>query len=148
MSDEQDIRARVEAATVRLPGLDGQGVLVRGGYMLTAAHCVEWSGEGGMALGGRFMELVEARGGRTFRASGVGVEPVADVAALGPADDQELAEDAKAFQAFVGEVEGVPRFTGTFEVERPTPIQLLTHRGGWIRGTITRYSFPGAPPDG
>ena len=41
----------VEKATVRLTGKGGQGVLVPGGLIVTAAHCVNWYLEGGMAMG-------------------------------------------------------------------------------------------------
>jgi hypothetical protein len=44
-------RARTRAATVQLPTKGGQGVLVPGGFVLTAAHCIDWSLDGGMALG-------------------------------------------------------------------------------------------------
>jgi len=37
-------RERIEAATVRLPDKGGQGVLIPGNLILTAAHCIEWDG--------------------------------------------------------------------------------------------------------
>ena len=44
-------RRRVERATVRLVERGGQGVLVPGGFILTATHCINWCGTGMMALG-------------------------------------------------------------------------------------------------
>jgi hypothetical protein len=41
---------RVINATVRLKGRGGQGVLVTGGFILTAAHCMELSLDGGLGL--------------------------------------------------------------------------------------------------
>src|SRR5262245_38143525 len=43
--------AQVQLATVQIQKKGGRGVLVPGGFVLTAAHCVEWSPEGGMVLG-------------------------------------------------------------------------------------------------
>jgi hypothetical protein len=40
-----DTDSRVVNATVRITKLGGQGVLVAGGFILTATHCITWSGE-------------------------------------------------------------------------------------------------------
>src|SRR5262249_32084812 len=77
-----DFRDRVLAATVSLSDLGGQGVLVPGGLILTAAHCIKWSGTGAMVLGDYFVERIKTRDGRSFRASVCAAEPVADIAAL------------------------------------------------------------------
>ena len=47
----QAIRDAVAAATVRFPERGGQGVLVPGGLILTAAHVVDRTDTGAMALG-------------------------------------------------------------------------------------------------
>lgn len=51
-----DTDSIVANATVRISGLVGQGVLVPGGFILTATHCIQWNGEGGWALGDYFVE--------------------------------------------------------------------------------------------
>jgi S1-C subfamily serine protease len=135
---------RVRAAAVRLPRLGGQGVLVRGGYLLTAAHCVGWSAEGGMALGDFCLEPVETAGGRTFLASVVAVEPVADVAVLGPADGQcgeTLADAQMAFDAFTEDVDGVPILSRVPELGAPLAVQVLNRKREWVAGTVTRYGL-------
>ena len=71
------------SATVRLTKKGGCGVLVPGGFILTAAHCVEWSATGGMALGDYCMEPVETRQGAKFMVSVCAVEPVPAYVALG-----------------------------------------------------------------
>jgi S1-C subfamily serine protease len=122
-------------------------VLVRGGYILTAAHCVEWSAEGGMALGDYHFEPVETADGRKFLASVEAVEPVADIAVLGPIDGQVLSEECDAFDQFADAVEGLTLLTRARAPDTPIPVQVLTHKGEWIRGTVTRYGVPGDPPD-
>jgi hypothetical protein len=55
--------AHVINATVRLDNLGGQGVLVPGGFILSAAHCIQWDGEVGMAMGDRFIESITTKSG-------------------------------------------------------------------------------------
>lgn len=51
----------VEKATVALQGKGGQGVLVGGNLILTAAHCVTFSLEGYMTMGDPYMEKSRPR---------------------------------------------------------------------------------------
>jgi hypothetical protein len=124
----------------------GQGILVPGGYILTAAHCVDWSGTGGMALGDYFVEPVKTRDGRTFRANVDVAEPVSDVAALGLPDSQELGEDYEAFEEFALATKPVPLCTRIPAVDQSFPVQVPTHKGKWITGKVIRYGIPGTPP--
>lgn len=50
-------------ATVRLLGKGGQGVLVPGKLILTAAHCVTWDADGGMVLGDHYIEDITTANG-------------------------------------------------------------------------------------
>jgi hypothetical protein len=125
------IRKRIEAATVRLPRFGGQGVIVPGQLVITAAHCVQWDTSGAMALGDEQLEQVEA-GGHTLLAVIYAVEPVADVAVLGPADNQVLPEEADAFEALCGSVDPVCLSQRSFPLFTPFPIFLLSHIGRWI----------------
>jgi hypothetical protein len=61
-----EIKHAVVGATVRFPER-GQGVLVPGQLILTAAHVIEWRIEGAMALGDdeEFLQTIEA-GGRAL----------------------------------------------------------------------------------
>jgi S1-C subfamily serine protease len=142
------VRARVTAATVTLPRLHGQGVLVPGGYIITATHCIKWSGEGGMALGDDFVETVKLPAGRTFLAAVVSAEPVTDMAVLGAADTPSLTQDSDAFEFFAKQIRGVPLFPFPLSVGEFLPVQLLTHKGTWTTGVATRYGFPEDPPGG
>jgi hypothetical protein len=48
----------VQEATVHIEGLRGSGILVRGGFVVTATHCIRWDGRGKMALGDPYQEWV------------------------------------------------------------------------------------------
>jgi hypothetical protein len=133
MNDE--IKNRIMQATVSLPRLGGQGVLVSGGFILTAAHCIGWSAEGGMALGDFSIEPFKTRDGKELRASVEAVEPVGDIAVLCAPDDQVLAKDAFAFEDFCGATDALRIATEEYELFKRFPIHILTHKAEWTEGT-------------
>ena len=90
----------VREATVRLPKTGGRGVLVPGGFVVTAAHCIEWDGHGRMALGDTFPTKIVTAGGQDLVLEVYAAEPVSDVALLGPVDPQRRPADADAFDAW------------------------------------------------
>jgi hypothetical protein len=95
-------REKIVAATVRFRQRGGQGVIVPGNMIVTAAHVLhEWSSTGGMTLGDSSFEDVTTRDGRTIAAMVLAVEPVADIAVLGAPDNQMRPEQADAFEAAV-----------------------------------------------
>jgi hypothetical protein len=140
-----DAKERARAATVRLPDLGGQGVLVPGGFVLTAAHCVTWSSTGGMVLGDHCLATVRTKTGSAFRMSIYAVEPVADIAVLGKPDDQEFGEDADAFEAFCAVTRIVMVSADDFERSAPVSVSVLTHKESWVEGTATRFGPPSGP---
>jgi hypothetical protein len=138
-------KARVEAATVRLVNLQGQGVLVPGGFILTAAHCVKWDRAADWQKRRALVELIETRDGRRFLADVCAADLVADIAALATADNEEMPADAKAFDLFAESVEGVPIATCPPESGDDVPVWVLTHNGAWITGTLTQRGGPDSP---
>src|SRR5690242_13900623 len=105
----EEIRERVEAATVTMVREGGQGVLIKGYYILTAAHCVRWSGTGTMATEeNAFTEVVQTSDNSEIVLNVFAVDLVADIAVLGPCTWQQSADDAKAFETFAGPTEGIP----------------------------------------
>jgi hypothetical protein len=74
------IRERIARATVLVTRQRGRGILVPGGKILTAAHCITWSGAGGMVLGEWFVETIQTAAGASIQTQVCAAEPVADIA--------------------------------------------------------------------
>jgi hypothetical protein len=91
--------ARVKAAAVTVQPSEsakGRGVLVPGGFVLTAMHCIGWDGTVGLVLGEHYLVLVNAHG-HSFRLAPHYADVASDMAALGAPDDQEFPDDCNAF---------------------------------------------------
>jgi Trypsin-like peptidase domain len=130
---------RVRAATVSLPDKGGQGVLVPGGFVLTAAHCVEWSGDGAMVLGDPYVASVEPKVGASFKLSVYAVDPVADIAVLGGPDNQIFSDYADAFESFCEATAPVHIRADNIRVNAPVSANVLSHKDTWIKATATRH---------
>jgi hypothetical protein len=115
----QTIKEAVAAATVRFPDRGGQGVLVPGDLILTAAHVVNWTHTGIMALGDdeRFIQSVIA-GGAPLLIYPRAIEPVADLAVLGALDDQWAPDEYEAFERFCETTCAVKLATAEFPFRR------------------------------
>lgn len=137
MDDAQKVR--VEAATVKLLELGGQGVLVPGGYILTAAHCVNWSIKGGMVLGDFCLHRIQTADGELLDVTPYAVEPVNDIAALGALDDQAAPQKADAFEEFCESTPPVPVCTDEYAFGEYFPVHIYTHKGEWIAGQAARF---------
>jgi len=137
------MKARIARATVHLPKRGGQGVLVPGGFVLTAAHCLSWDDPGGMVLdASRYSELVETRGGERFMLTPVAREAIADIAVLGCPDDEKFPDLVEAFETWCEATPPISIRTTTLEVREPYRIHVLTHLKTWVRGTATRVGGP------
>ncbi len=162
----KESRARVVNATVRVQA-GGLGVLVPGGFILTAAHCIRWSVKGGMVLGDYYLEQVQTRSGETFRLAPWAVEPVSDIAALGDPDTQEFDDDVDAFEKWREATKPVAvrphLFAGPdvtrvrdalrsnrriFVLHEAFPVWILTHEGRWLAAEVRRVGLPSRPPAG
>ncbi len=166
----EKVRRAGAAATGRFLEKDGahrgQGVLVPGPWILSAAHVVHWDHTGAMAGSfneREFLQEITVAGGSRFRVYPQAVEPVHDLAVLGAVDGQWLPHDDDAFEAFCAATLPVPLATGEFyneqdhranlrrirrqeatEPRRTVPAYVLAHTGAWIRGRV-RQILPKAP---
>lgn len=139
LSDEH--RKRVEAATVAVTATGGQGVLVPGGFVLTAAHCIEWTGTGGMALGDHMLETVTTKSGVSFRLDVKAAEPRADIAALSAPDNQALPDDADRFETWCENTTAVQVRDRPLEQGESVPAYVLTHDRGWLSARVVQESW-------
>ncbi|HYK90287.1 MAG TPA: serine protease [Acidobacteriota bacterium] len=130
----------IEKATVKLTKKRGQGVLVKGNCILTAAHCITYSGNGEMALGDYFTEDIQTQRG-AFKASPLAVEPVSDIAVLGAVDGQateEFFQEWCRFEDFCEKTKPVELCPAKYyKPGQSFKIWILTHTGEWVIGKAT-----------
>ena len=154
---------RVARATVRLRETGGRGVLVPGGFVVTAAHCINWDGHGGMVLGDPYLTKIVTASGEELVLQVHAVEPVSDVAVLGPIEIQERLSDLLAFEAWSEQTRPAPvrRWVPVTErdlrrvrtkmladpragrksprFKRSIGVYVLDLKNRWIPGTASHY---------
>jgi hypothetical protein len=118
---------------------DGQGVLIAGGFVVTAAHCVIWEGDGRMALGDRYFQDIVTRSGYSLKTSVYFADPVSDVAVLGAVDGQDLCKESSAFLKWCDEIVPVPLRRSLPASANPVPVNILNYTGEWIIGDLADY---------
>jgi hypothetical protein len=135
LSDE--VVRRTRAAMVTMADLGGQGVLVPGPFVLTAAHCVQWDGRGQMALDEPFYSRIRTAGGRECELQVAAVEPVADVAVLDAAYDprSDRESEAPTYRACMHGTPPVPVFDGPAEDGMEFPVWVFAPAGDLIQAT-------------
>ncbi len=116
-----EVKFRVAAATVLLPEKGGQGVLVSGGFILTAAHCVDWDFEDELGMMDHHVERVDTRDGLSLKVGPCSVDPLTDIAALGALDGEEFYEESQAFEHFCDNTPCVPLHCEDLAVGNPCP---------------------------
>lgn len=126
----------VEKATVKLPEKGGQGVLVTGGVIMTAAHCIDCTCDGSMVLGDYFIIEIETTS-QNLKVQPLAVEPISDIAILGSLDDQVFPEEDDKFMEFCRVTDPVPLYLKEFRPKQKMGIHIYTHEGTWVAGTVT-----------
>ncbi len=128
-------RTVIERATVHLTRRGGQGVLVEGNFILTAAHCIDWSCDGGLVLGDHAVEDIDTSMGK-LKVSILAVEPVNDIAVLGSLDCQVFAEEVADFERFCENTDAVPLCTRDLDLFESIPVYIRTHEQSWVNGNV------------
>ena len=133
------IQAKVAAATVILPGQGGQGVLVEGNLILTAAHCIKFNCEGHMVLsevlGGDFIEEIETAKGR-LKVGPLAIEPVSDIAVLAALDGQVFYEESEAVEQFCRTTKPLTVGQRDYDLFKEFPAFVYNGNTGiWTEGT-------------
>ncbi len=140
--DIEEAKERVAKATVHLPGKGGQGVLVPGDFILTATHCMQWNGNGHMALGDSVPERIETKTGAVFRAEVYAAESVNDITVLGVPNGDAFDAERQKFTAFCKETPPVPVSTEEYELFELFPVHILSHKGIWISAQAQQTVSP------
>jgi hypothetical protein len=136
----EKIKQTVLRAVVTVVKQGGQGVLVSNGLILTAAHCVNYTNDGPMALGGEyFIEELQAFNG-PLSARPLAVEPVSDIAVLGALDVQEFYYASIAFEEFCENTRPVRICLKDFPLFEPFPVYIYTHTKKWVQGNAQQCS--------
>lgn len=133
MEISNKLKKQVEKATVKIVKRGGQGVLVHGGLILTAAHCVEFTTEGHMVLGEYFIEEIET-GSETLKVAPYAIEPLRDSAVLGSLDNQAFFAEAEAYEKWYENIEPISLCLREYERFQGFDAFIFTHEGTWIKG--------------
>ena len=121
---------KIIAATVRLPDLDGQGVLIPGGLIATAAHCVSLEIDVvGASTGDAHPITIETESGDTFELAVLFIDPIADLAVLDK--DQETGEE---FYAFIENTNPIPMSAIDPPPFEKFPVRIRSHERLWVTG--------------
>ncbi len=139
-----DSQTRAVNATVRIVTSDrgnGQGVLVPGGLILTAAHCVDWDHEGAMVLREDLTQEIKTAKDKALVVAPYAVEPVRDIAVFGAPDIQLFWDQYQAFDEFCESTIPVPVFSAA--PDKPFDIYIWSHEGYWINALATPTDIPG-----
>lgn len=127
-------RKVIESATVTLAQEGGKGILVPGGLIITAAHCIDFKCDGGMVLGDHYVEDIKTIHG-TIKGAPWSVEPLSDIAVVGSLDDQSFPDDAITYSNICMKLKPVPLCQDEFEDSGSFPVWIYTHTGIWLNGT-------------
>lgn len=147
-------KATVTVSTTRQPQA-GRGVLVPGGFILTAAHCVTWSCEDDIKGGLQchflfglsnddlkpFIVEIEAFDGTKLYVVPYAVEPVNDISVLGRLDGQRFYEAWERYEDWHESIKPVPLYIREYKVDQEFDVFILTHEGKWLDG---RACYTGA----
>jgi len=144
MARLQAVLDRVGKAVVKFPETGGFGVLVNNHFIITAAHCVSWDCDGSIVMPGGsnyyFAQKIEIDD-QAVLATPCCIEPIMDIAVLGPFDNQNASPQRNAFLAACKGIKPVKICKKEFKPFRRFKVFIFTHDKGWIEGTITQDQY-------
>jgi hypothetical protein len=121
----------------------GQGVVVPGQMIVTAAHVVQWDkvqwGRVEGALSDPMHEQVMVAG-RPVLAQVYAFEPITDVAVLGAPDGQSLPHEYEAFEAALGAVTPARLARATLPLQRWLSVYIRAHDQGWVKAEASVWT--------
>lgn len=134
----KNIQVKVANATVTILKTRGQGVWVKNGFIITAAHCIDFKCDGSMPLGDFFIEEIETIHGK-LKVSPWAVEPVNDIAVLGSLDNQIFPDEAMGFDELCKKIKPIPLFLKKLKQFEKFPVYIYTHQKTWLEGEATKW---------
>ncbi len=140
--DFPSVLHEIDLATVKLVKKGGQGVLVSGNLIITAAHCIDglnW--EGGLALGDFCLQQLETFAGKKVIADVWYADAISDTAVLGSPDDQD--REAEAFERYCGETKPVALCRRAFKFSQRFPVYIRNYNGKCVSGTGCQWNTEG-----
>ncbi len=143
---DEKTRKKIELATVTVrsksmkPGEGGQGVYIGNGFVLTAAHCLEFDTAGAIAEGFPPVYYIDRPEGESIWCSPVSIDPCSDLAVVGPCDNQQLSERHRELLSFFEDVVPIDIRREPLQPEESTSCEIRTHLGTWVSGKMTRHS--------
>ncbi len=139
MKNMNAIYSRVAAATVKLPEKGGQGVFVRNGYLITAAHCLEYDLTGRLALDyNHILYEAETAQGEKLKACPAIIESCLDIAVLREPDGQILFQESEDYDNFCRKIKPLSLYRMRLS-KFPTEfrVHIYSHKKVWIPGKAT-----------
>jgi hypothetical protein len=94
-----------------------------------------------MVLGDYFIEDLLTVQGTTIKAEPIFVEPVTDICLLGALDDQEFPDEVDAYKTWCEQTTPIAFCQRDFPFNTPVPVQVYTHLGEWINGTVQQMHY-------
>jgi len=148
LSEIQQRRIEQASVTVWIRAREamGRGVLVGGQLILTAAHNIIHALEErspwpvaslliGLSMGDRMVVEIETAQG-LLHVAPLAIDPVSDMAVLGPLDEQECGEQVEAYEAWCAATAPVSLCLHDFPLREPIPAFVYTHTGQWLAGSV------------
>jgi hypothetical protein len=134
MNEDEIVGATVKLVKARtdLSGqtTGGQGVLIPGSMILTAAHCLDFSRVGPIMLENEYVVGIVTSRREKIRGTPIFIDLVSDVAVIGmPTND-----DRYKFEAFCKGTMPAQLSAIRPELRREFPVRIRTHTGKWIEG--------------
>ena len=134
---EQELVSRATFKIHTKEGGCGQCALIEDGLIITASHCVDWTNDGGMALGDYCLSKITTDVG-IITASVAAVEPVSDIAILECPDAQTFSSESSAFDNFSEAIIPVKLSLAVPDEFQEFPVWVWTHLKTWVAGTAIR----------
>jgi S1-C subfamily serine protease len=145
----EEIRKKVEEAKVVTiePDLgNGQGVVIQGGMILTAAHCLSFTKAQSLMLGDHYLVELLGRNGEKIVAEVAAIEPASDVAVLVEPDNQKFFQESDHYLEYIEQVD--PLEIRKVEVSmRQLGVSdnkeiafVSAHTGDWIQGEFQVFN--------